>query len=245
MKRLLSKRAFTLLETLLAIAIIAAIALPLMSVFLQSVKTNQASKGVLSANYISQDYIEKLDTATYEEALSNQPDRVPVDGYYLSASIEPYGTASAMFTGACVYAHLVFYADGRMLAVMPDGNWRMFSAIPASISISAGGGMYSFSAGSATLTGSMDSANCAVIIDAMEKPSGSACTVTLGAAFKALRYCKEYDVDDITVTGTGETYCDLVPGDTSLIHVKTYVYGTAAAANPVATGESYINIKNW
>ena len=245
MKRLLSKRAFTLLETILAIAIIAAIALPLMSVFLQSVKTSQAARGVLSANYISQDYIEKLDTTIYESALSNKPGRVSVDGYYLSVSIEPYGTASSMFTGTRDYAHLVFYGDGRMLAVMPDGKWHMFSAVPASVSISAGGGMYSFSAGGTTLSGGIDGTSCAVIIGAMAKPSGRECTVTLGAACKALRYCTEYDADDITVTGECETYYDLVTGDTSLIHVKTYVYETAAAENPVATGESYINIKNW
>lgn len=245
MKRLLSKRGFTLLETLIAIAIIAAIALPLLSAFLQSVKTNQASKGVLSANYISQDYIEKLDTVTYEAALSSQPSRVLVDGYYLSASIEPYGTATPLFSGSCVYAHLVFYDSGRMLAVMPDGKWRVFSSIPASISISTGGGMYSFKAGSTTLTGSAGSTNCAVIINAMEKPSGSKCEITLSASCKALRYCNKSDVADITVSGTSETYCDLATGDTSLIHVNTYVYQNAAATDPVATSESYINIKNW
>ena len=245
MKRLLSKRAFTLLETLLSIAIIAAIALPLLSVFLQSVKTNQAAKGVLSANYISQDYIEKLDTTIYENALADKPSRVLVNGYYLSVSIKPYGTAASMFTDACEYAHLVFYADSRMLAVMPDGKWHMYSSIPASISISAGGGTYSFSGGSTTLSGSMQSSDCAVVINAMAKPSGSACTVTLSATCKALRYCKEDDEDNITVIGEGETYCDLLTGDSSLIHVKTYVYETAAASDPVAVGESYIGINNW
>lgn len=245
MKRLLSKRAFTLLETLLSIAIIAAIALPLMSVFLQSVKTHQAARGVLSANYISQDYVEKLDTTFYEDALSNKPTRVLVGSYYLSASIQPYGTAASMFTDACEYAHLVFYADGRMLAVMPDGKWRMYAAVPASASISAGGGMYSFSAGTTTFSGNMSNANCAVVINAMEKPSGSECSITLSTTCKALRFCKEYDADDITISGTEETYYDLVAGDASLIHVKTYVYETANSDDPVAVGESYINIKNW
>ena len=244
-KKLLSKKGFTLLETLLAIAIIAAIALPLLSVFLQSVKTQQAAQGILSANYISQDYMEKLDTKIYETALAEKPGRLSTNGYYLTATIKPYGTASAMFDGACGYAHLVFYSDGRMLAVMPDGKWHMYSSIPASISLSTGGGMYSFAGGSTTLTGGTENAWCAMIIDAMEKPSGLECTVTLSSSCKALSYCREYDADDITVAGAGETYCDLITGESSLIHVQTYVYETPTDTDPVATGESYISIRNW
>ena len=245
MKRLLSRRAFTLLETILSIAIIAAIALPMLSVFLQSAKTDQAAQGVLSANYISQDYMEKLDILIYEDALQNRPNRQEKDGYYLTTKITPYGTAAAMFSADCDYAHLVFYADGRMLAVMPDGQWHMFSTIPSSISISTGGGLYSFSAGSLTMSGGIGNTYCALIINAMEKPSGIDCAVTLNATCKALRYCKEYDADDFTVTGTEELYCDLITGDTSLVHVKTYVYETATDTDPVATSEGYISIRNW
>jgi prepilin-type N-terminal cleavage/methylation domain-containing protein len=244
-KKLLNRKAFTLLETILAIAIIAAIALPLLSVFLQAVKTNQAAKGVLSANYISQDYIEKLDTLTYESALQNLPVREEKDGYYLSVKITPYGTASSMFSSACDYAHLVYYADGRMLAVMPDGKWQMFPTIPSSVSLNTSGGQYSFSADSVSLSGGTGSVYCALIIDAMAKPSGTECSVTLGASCKALRYCNEYDADDITVAGTGETYCNLIAGDTSLVHVRTYVYETAYDADPVATSEGYVSIGNW
>jgi len=244
-KKLLNRKAFTLLETILAIAIIAAIALPLLSVFLQAVKTDQAAKGVLSANYISQDYLEKLDTLTYESALQNLPDREEKDGYYLSVKITPYGTASSMFSSACDYAHLVFYADGRMLAVMPDGKWHMFSTIPSSISLNTGGGLYSFTADSVSLSGKTGSSYCALIVDAMAKPSGTECSVSIGTMCKALRYCNEYDADDITIIGTGETYCNLITGDTSLVHVQTYVYETTDDTAPVATSEGYVSIRNW
>jgi|GEM_PF-1639685 prepilin-type N-terminal cleavage/methylation domain len=245
MKKLFSKKAFTLVEVILAIAIIATIALPLMSVFLQSAKTQRAAQGVLSANYISQDYIERLDTTTYGDALASRPNRTNRNGYYLTAEITPYGTASSMFAGPCAYAQLVFYSTGGMLAVMPDGKYRMFASVPSSISISSGGGLYSFSGGGVTLSGGMGRAYCAVLINAMAKPSGSKCTVTLSANCKALRYCKKADKADIAISGAGETYCDMTAGDTSMIHVKTYVYETATAAEPMAAGEGYISIRNW
>ncbi len=245
-KKLLSKRAFTLVEVILSIAIIAAIALPLMSVFLQSAKTQQAAKGILSANYISQDYIEKLDTQTYEAVLTNLPNRVSKNGYYLTAKIEPYGTAAYLFPDKCGYLHLVFFGGGSLLAVMPDGKWHKFTSIPSSISISSGGGLYTFSGGSTSLSGSMGCTDCVVMINAMKKPSGSKCAITLASTCKALRYCMKDDSADLTITGWSATYYDMDhTGDTSQIYVKTYVYETASSSDPVATGESYINIRNW
>jgi prepilin-type N-terminal cleavage/methylation domain-containing protein len=244
-KKLRFNKGFTLVEVLLAIALIAAIALPLLSVFLQSVKTQRVAQGILSANYTSQDYVEKLDTQIYETVLSGKPSRLSANGYYLTAVIEPYGAASAMFSGACEYAHIVFYSDGRMLAVMPDGKWRMYSSIPESISLSAGGGTYSFTGGSSTISGSTSHTSCALLINAMVKPAGSQCSIALSSSCKALYYCRGYNEDDVSISGTTETYTDLITGESSLIRVKTYVYEMATAANPVATSESYINIRNW
>ena len=78
-----------MIETLLAICIFAAIALPLMSVFLQSTKTDRAARNVLNANYISQDYIETLDTKTYKDALQSVPTLLLTNQYYLTATITP------------------------------------------------------------------------------------------------------------------------------------------------------------
>ncbi len=243
-RKLLSKKAFTLIEVILSIAIIAAIALPLMSMFVQSVKTQRSAQGVLSASYISQDYIEKLDSTTYESALTNLPNRVSKSGYYLTAQITPHGTTTASFR-PCGYMHLVFYESGALLAVMPDGKWRKFTSIPSAITINAGGALYTFTAGSTTLTGSIGSTYCSVLINAMKKPSGQKCTITLSTNCKALRHCKKSDESDITISGTKESYCDMITGDTSLIHVKTYVYELASSTDPVAIGEDYINIRNW
>ena len=45
--------------------------MPLLTVYVQSFKVDTAARHVLNANYISQQYIEKLDAATYPQALSN------------------------------------------------------------------------------------------------------------------------------------------------------------------------------
>lgn len=248
MRVLFNKKAFTLLETLLAIMIIAAIALPLMSLFLQSIKTDQAAKGVLNANYISQEYIETLDTMTYYQALSNLPDHKQTGDYYLSATIEPYGTASSLFSGKCGYVHLVFYDDGSMLAVMPDGEDEYYTSAPNTISLSINGGKYTFSCDGAALpVGDIPYGYCAMIVNAMKKPQGTSTktNITLGASCKALLYCQESGDDDFTFTGTYYTYEIMMSGEESLVHVTTYVYDSATATDAIAEAESYINIKNW
>ncbi|MDD5017279.1 MAG: type II secretion system protein [Eubacteriales bacterium] len=243
MKKLLNKKAFTLIEVLVAVCMIAVIALPLMSVFLQSVKTDQAAKGVLNANYISQDYIEKLDAVTYRDALINLPDHEQYGEYYLTATIEPYGTTSS--SGPCEYVHLMFFGNETMLAVMPDGNWHFFSSIPNDVSLQVSGGIYTFIGSDVVITGETDYPNCALLINAMEKVSSSAMSVTVGTGCKAVLYCKVCHDDEFSFSGSSETYIDLITGDTSLVHVTAYVYDTPTGTQEIAVSESYINIANW
>ena len=245
MKKLFTKKAFTLIEVILAVGMIAMIALPLMSVFLQSVKTDQTAKGVLNANYISQDYIEKLETMTYQEALDNAPVRTKIGDYYLTSTIEPYGTTSALFDAPCDYAHLVFYGNETMLAVMPDGKWRFFSSIPNNISIQEAGGFYTFTAGDLTIIGKTDYAYCAMLINAMQKNSSSTLSITLGTGCKGVLYCNVLHDDEFNFTGSHETYIDMITGDTSLVHVTTYVFDTITNPEEIATSESYITLDNW
>ena len=73
MRKIFNKRGLGLLETVIAIGILAAIALPLMSLFVQSAKTDEKARAVLNANYICQNYTEKLETQTYNTALENAP----------------------------------------------------------------------------------------------------------------------------------------------------------------------------
>jgi prepilin-type N-terminal cleavage/methylation domain-containing protein len=244
MKKLfLKKQGFTLIEVLLAIAIFAAIALPLMSVFLQSAKTDQAARNVFNANYISQDYIETLDTKAYATAL-NVPNREAHGNYYLSAKIEPYGNAASMFSSSCVYTHVISLSNGSVLVVLPDGKWLKYTSIPSSISISVSGGSYSFSAGGTTKTGAAAYNQCAVIFNAMKKTSGLITALTLGANSKAIVYCKNSEKGNIQVTGTAQYLCDIITADKSLVHVTTSVYDSLSAAKAMATTEAYISLRN-
>ena len=246
MKLLKSKKAFTLLEVVISIALIAAIALPLLSIFVQSIKTDRAASDVLNANYISQGYIERLDAETYSSALTSLPNHQESGAYYLSASIKPYGTVNGLFDTACDYAHFVCYDNEKLLVVMPDGQWRMFSSVPNNMAIITGGGAYTFTVESITvLAGSMTYNNCAVIINAMKKVSSSEFGITLDNNCAAVVYCRSTAVSDITVAGSSETYTDMIVGDKSLIHVTTRVFDTADSSDPVASAESYINITNW
>ncbi len=245
MKRLKNKKAFTLIETLLAIVIVAVVALPLLSVFLQSIKTDQAAKVVLNSNYISQDYIEKLDSTTYPLALQNLPNRMQVEDYYLTAKIEPYGTVNSLFTGTCEYAHLIFYSDNTMMAVMPDGKWKIYSSVPDNISFSVTMGIYTFNCDDSVISGKSDFAYCALLINSMQKNDGILTNVTLGPSCKSVIHCKADQKQDITINGDYELYSNMITGSTSLIHVTTYVYDTAAGINEKGKSESYINIKNW
>ncbi len=243
MKKLCCKKAFTLIEIILSIAIFAAIALPLFSVFVQSIKTDRKAYDVLSANYIAQGYLEKLDASTYVEALTDKPSGRESDGYYLTASIRPYGTVSSQFDGKCGYVHLIMNDDGSMLSVMPDGKWHVFSSVPSSISIAISGGSYSFTGGYTTITGSLDYGYCAVLVNAMNKPSTSTTAITLGSNCKAVHYCRTLHESDITFTGSYETFKNMIEGKTSLIHVIASVYDSKSEL--VASSTGYINIKNW
>jgi prepilin-type N-terminal cleavage/methylation domain-containing protein len=243
MKKLRETRGLTLVEVIVSIAIFAAIALPLFSVFVQSIKTDKASVDVLNANYIAQDYIEKLDGATYKQALEERPSGTAVGNYRLSAVIKPYGTSP--FGSACGFAHINLSSDGTMLAVMPDGKWSFFASLPSTISLSLSGSNYTFKGGSITLTGNVGYGYCAVVINATKKPVDTKTTITLGTNCKAAYYCKELIKNDITIDGTGsqETYTNNIIGDKSLVYVKASVYDSSS--KEVAFSESYIHIKNW
>ena len=242
-KRSLGKRAFTLIETLLAISLFAAIALPLLTVFLQSAKADRAARDVMNANYISQDYIEHLDSKTYKDVLS-VPTKQSTNGYYLSATVEPYGNAKSMFSSDCVYIHLIMLSDGKMLAVLPDGKWRELSSVPGSISASVSSGQYTLNCSGTVVSGTAKYNNCAVIINATKKTAGTSTAVTLGATCKALIYCASAEVSKITVTGTSQYHKDLITGTTSLIRVKASVYQKAGDSKPLAVSDAFINIRN-
>ncbi len=244
MRRILGKRAFTLIETLLAISLFAAIALPLLTVFLQSAKTDRAARDVLNANYIAQDYIEKLDTKNYLEALGSVPSRVSTGGYYLSAEIAPYGNAESLFSAPCSYAHLIMRSNGSMLAVMPDGKWRLFSSVPSSIAFGMSGRQYTFSAGGTSITGTADHSKCAVIINTMRKNSGVSPAVTLDSNCQAVIYCLSANENEISVSGTSWKHKDIIAAETSLIYVKASVFETATSQKAVAVSEAYINTRN-
>lgn len=243
MKKLRGKRAFTLVEVIVSIAIFAAIALPLFSVFVQSIKTDGKANAVMNANYIAQDYIEKLSAATYKQALENKPSNKAAGNYKLSAIIAPYGTAKSFFNAKCGYAHLIMNEDGTMLAVMPDGKWYQYASLPSSVSLSISGKNYTFTGGSKTITGTVGFDYCAMMINATRKPTGATETITLGTNCKAAYYCKELSKSDIMISGSCETYTNNIIGDTSLVYVKASVYDASGAE--AAFSESYIHIKNW
>lgn len=243
-KILRGQKAFTLIETLLAISLFAAIALPLLTVFLQSTKADRAARDVMNANYISQDYIEKLDAKTYKEVLQSVPTKQPSNGYYLSATVEPYGNARSMFSSDCVYVHLIMLGDGSMLAVLPDGKWRQFSSVPGSISVSVSGGQYTLNCSGTVVSGTAKYNNCAVIINAVKKTAGVSAAVSLGTTCKALVYCSSAEASKISVTGTSQVHKDLITGTTSLIRVRASVFQKSGDTKPLAVSDAFINIRN-
>jgi len=236
MKR--NNKAFTLIEVILAVAIFAAVALPLLTVYVQSFKVDTAARHVLNANYISQQYIEKLDAATYPQALSNLPNKQAQGGYYLSATVTPHGADGGAFV------HLVSLSGGSLLAVLPDGTWRLFGSVPSNISVSFSGSQCTLNCDGTSLTGTADASSGTVIVNAMNL-AGVSPGISLGGC-KAVIYCTSANADLVRiVSGEGDKYPDMFKGDTSLVHVTARVYQTANAAQALAQSEAYINIRNW
>lgn len=243
MKTIRGNRAFTLIEVLLSIAIFAAIALPLFSVFVQSIKTDRKAYDVLNANYISQGYIEKLDAVKYTDALTQRPQGVEVDGYYLTATIEPYGAVGSLFDDECGYLHLIMNDDNSMLAVMPDGKWHKFTTVPSSISLNITTGHYSFTGGVTSISGELDFGYCAVLINAMRKPANIKTSISLGTNCRAVQYCPVLHEEDITFSGSSETYVNIMDETKSLIHVFASVLDSSSTQ--VAVSEAFISVNNW
>ena len=75
------EKAYTLIEVILAVFIFSIVALPLLGIYLQSVKTDVAARNVLSSNYIAQRYLEKMSTQTYTQLLTatQSPTAEPVE----------------------------------------------------------------------------------------------------------------------------------------------------------------------
>lgn len=244
-KKIFNKRGFGLLETVIAIAILAAIALPLLNIFVQSAQVDELAMGVLNANYISQDYTEKLDTMTYSEVLADVPYRRQIDSYYLTAVIKPYGAAGDASGNQSDYAHVIIFDDNTMLAVMPDGQSITYSSVPTTMTYSSIGLAYSFVGGGSTLTGTLEYGSCVVSINSMNQTSVVSMSVTLSSSFKAMLYCPSYYTDNYTFTGDNEVIENLLTSEKSLIHVTTYVYDDAFSNEVVASLESYVALKNW
>lgn len=245
MKSLLNRKGMTLLETVIAIAILAAIALPLLNVFVYSAKADGTARAILNANYISQNYTEKLETVTYKQALSSIPNRQEYEGYYLSAKIQPYGSVTDSTHSQVAYSNIIIYSDGSMLAVMPDGQWTTFISVPSSIAFSKFGNSYTFQAGTKTLTGNLDDYFCIVTINAMKQSSAVTMGVSTTEEFKPVLYCKSAYKDNYSFDSVYEVIGDLLAQDSSLVHVTTYVYDDSMATDAISSLESYITIKNW
>lgn len=244
MKILLTEKGITLLETVIAIAILTVIALPLLNVFVYSAKADETARAVLNANYISQNYTEKLETVTYKQALCSVPNRQEHQGYYLSAKIQPYGSVTDSTNSQVTYSNIIIYDDGSMLAVMPDGQWTTFSSVPGSIAFSKFGSNYNFQAEGKTLSGSLDSF-CIVTINAMKQSSATSIDFSTSQEFKPVLYCKSAYKDNYNFNSVYEIIGDLLVQDSSLVHVTTYVYDDSMSTNEVSSLESYITIKNW
>jgi len=244
-KWLKSKRAFTLIEVILAVALVAVIALPLLTVFLQSVKADTAAKGVLNANYISQGYTEQLDALTYEQVLSGVPVKQETGEYYLSAQVSPHGYANAEFDAPCEFIQLTIFDNETMLAVFPDGAWHKFPSVPSSITLDVNYGVYSLNCDGAVYTGDVERFYCMLNVNAMQKNSSSSVYISTDARSRAALYVGEFHEDDFTLAGQSETYVDMTAGETSLIHVETYVYSSLTSVEPVSSTDGYIYVRNW
>lgn len=245
MRKLLSKKGVGLLETIIAIAILAVITLPLLNVFVSSAKTDETARAVLNANYISQNYTENLETITYKQALSNIPNRQEFEGYYLSAKIQPYGSVTDTAHNQVSYSNIIIYDDSSMLAVMPDGKWSTFSTVPENLSFTKNANTYTFQAGTVTLTGRLDHSFCIVTINAMKQTEAINMNVSTTAEFKPVLYCKSSYKGNYSFSSDYEVIEDLLVQNTSLIHVTTYVYEHSLSTDVVSSLESYITIKNW
>lgn len=244
-KKIFNNRGFGLLETIIAIAILAAITLPLLNIFVQSAKTDELAMGVLNANYISQDYTETLDTMTYTQALSDVPYRRQVDSYYITAKLQPYGSGGSESGTQSDYAHLIVFDDSTMLAVMPDGQWTTFASVPATIFFSSAGSTYTFAADATSISGDLEYASCVVSINAMNQTSIVNNAVTLGTAFNAMLYCHSYYTDNYLISGDHEVVENLLVSEKSLIHVTTYMYDDSTTNEVISSLESYVSLKNW
>ncbi len=243
-----NNKAYTLLEVLLAVFIFSLVALPLLGIFVQAVKTDVVARNVLNANYIAQNYIEQLYSSSYKQALSSLPNKQLVNGYYLSATILPYGNQGDLFPAPCGFAHLILSSDGKMLSVMPDGAWRLFGSVPSNISLSVSGGVYTLDGDGTQISGSCEQANCTLIVNAVLKPETSASpTITLGQGCKAIAYCTRANKDSVSIVADAanvKKHVDIITGTSSLINVKANVYDTTESNTPVGTAQAYISIKN-
>ena len=135
-------------------------------------------------------------------------------------------------------------SDGSMLAILPDGKWRLFSSIPASITVTVSSSQYSLNCSGTIITGSAGNTNCAVIVNAMKKKTGISPTITLGTTCKALIYCTTANKGDMTFSGTTQYNCDLLTATTSLVHVTASVYESQTATKPLSVSDAYINLRN-
>nr|WP_197714789.1 prepilin-type N-terminal cleavage/methylation domain-containing protein [Maliibacterium massiliense] len=116
-----NKRGFTLIEVLVAVAILAILIVPLLSLFAQSASNGNHADAIVRATFSAITVLEERNALTYEALLAHASDTQGQGNLRIVTTLSPYGSADALAGAADpAYLHVVL-RDTYALVLCPDG----------------------------------------------------------------------------------------------------------------------------
>ncbi|MGI6705455.1 MAG: type IV pilus modification PilV family protein [Clostridia bacterium] len=261
--QLSNKDAFTLVEVIISIAILALLMGPFLGLFVQITRTNKISQKTLESTFIAQRNMESLYDLCYEELLEKRVMKEPQDGYYVDIDILPYGALPNEEGIPAIYGqyetcyfHLLFQqgeeSDIKVILISPDmPSIRTYTSVPERIDVviaaNADSGEYSWSvAGLFSESGVLPEGEYPVIVvNMVQFAHKTPVVLNVTGDVYGIVYTGRDNADQISYQGSHyKIYSGADYRDYSLVKVFVRVYESLDDPIPLTTMEGLIQVKN-
>jgi len=261
--QLSNKDAFTLIEVIISIAILALLVGPFLGMFVQITRINKASQKTLESTFIAQRNMESLYDLRYDQILEKRVRKEPQDGYYVDIDILPHGVLPNEEGIPAIYGqyepcyfHILFQQDEesgiKTILISPDkasvGKYTVLpEKIDVVIAVEPESGEYFWSvAGLFSESGMLpDGEYPAILVNMIQLAHEIPIVLDVTGDVYGIIYASKDNVNQVRYHGSHyKIYAGTNYRDYSLVKAFVHVYEAIDDTIPLTTMEGLIQVKN-